>query len=270
MVIPQDLKARFALHTRAPIDAISGEFREQTRITDLGESRPGYHLYEVAFRRLGENMLTIRHDGGRQTYLEYFVTEPLETLIQKRASFLVRRQQVRDPSKWWDGVFGPYDMKHKVLRTIEDPDIFTGRMVYVLTCDDPGLCKTPFLAEKNVSFPDRREIEAIEYYLEHFVWGKLQRTEKETPYPYGVYGTPEWHTNRDPERRARATSQNLDKMHVWRSYDYPHVVMLYFHMYEVAKKYPELSKYLDAAGYLERAWQTAHAFFIYPYEIFPS
>src|SRR5947209_15229722 len=74
-------------------------------------------------------------------------------------------------------------------------------MIYVLTCDDPGLCKAPYVAEKNVSFPDQKEIEGLEYYLEHFVWGKLQRTDKETPYPYGVYGTPNWYVDRDPARR---------------------------------------------------------------------
>ena len=270
MSVPEDLTARFALHTRARIDSIQAEFPEQTRITNLGERQPGYHLYKVAFKRLGENILTINHDGGRKTYLEYFVTEPIETLIKKRSSYIINRQQIRDPSKWWDGVFGPYDMKNKVVRTIEDPDIFKGRMVYVLTCDDPGLSKAPYVAEKNVSFPDQREIEGLEYYLQHFVWGKLQRTDQEIPYPYGVYGTPEWYTNHDPERRAKYTKDNLDKMHVWRSYDYPHIVMLYYHMYEIAKKYPKMSKYLDAAGYLERAYQTAHAFYIYPYEIFSS
>jgi hypothetical protein len=276
MVVPTNLTARFALHTRAKVESLTAEFPSETKVTQLGESQPGYHLYEVAFRKLGENMLTIQHDGNRTTYLEYFVTEPLETLIKKRSAFIINRQQVRDPSKWWDGVFGPYDMKHKVLRTIEDPDIFTGRMIYVLTCDDPGLCKAPFVAEKNVTFPDRKEIEGLEYYLEHFVWGHLQRTDKEEPYPYGVYGTPNWHTDRDPERRKAAAGSNatavrdLSKEHVWRSYDYPHMVMLYYHMYELAKKYPQLSKYLDAQGYLERAYQTARAFFTYPYEIYPS
>jgi hypothetical protein len=275
MVVPEDLTARFALHAAATIDSIQPEFPAQTRITSLGEPQPGYHVYEVAFQRLGENKLTIHHDGGRKTYLEYFVTQPIETLINKRSAFIVNHQQVRDPSKWWDGVFGPYDMKHHVLRTIEDPDIFTGRMIYVLTCDDPGLCKAPYLAEKNVSFPDAKEIEALEYYLQHFVWGRLQRTDQEQPYPFGVYGTPNWYTDRDPERRKRAAGSNstavrdLSKEHVWRSYDYPHMVMLYFHMYEIANKYPHFSKYLDAAGYLERAYQTAHAFFTYPYEIYP-
>jgi hypothetical protein len=275
MVVPMDLKARFALHTRARIDSIQPEFASQTKVTSQGEPQPNCHIYEVAFQRLGENLLTIHHDGGRKTYLEYFVTEPLETLIKKRSAFIINRQQIRDPSKWWDGVFGPYDMRHQVVRTIEDPDIFTGRMVYVLTCDDPGLCKAPFVAEKNVAFPDQKEIEGLEYYLQHFVWGRLQRTDQEQPYPYGVYGTPNWYTDRDPERRRVAAGSNqtavhdLSKEHVWRSYDYPHVVMLYFHMYETAKKYPKMSKYLDAAGYLERAYQTAHAFFTYPYEIYP-
>jgi hypothetical protein len=303
MSIPEDLPAKFSLHTKAKIESIVAEFPAQTKITKLGEPQRDVQVYEVAFKRLGENMLTIRHDDGRKTYLEYFVTEPLETLIKKRASFIINRQQIRDPSKWWDGVFGPYDMKNRFVRTIGDPDIFLGRMVYTLTCDDPGLCKAPFVAEKNVSFPDKKEIEGLEYYLEHFVWGKLQRTDQEKPYPYGVYGTPNWYIDRDPARRkawALGSTRNpngssavilasgatnlesvaprtnstgwrdLNKEHVWRSYDYPHVVMFYFHMYEIAKKYPAMSKYLDAAGYLERAYQTAHAFFAYPYEIYPS
>jgi hypothetical protein len=303
MTIPEDLTAKFSLHTKAKIESIEAEFPKQTKIEKRGEPQRDVQVYEVAFNRLGENMLTIHHDGGRKTYLEYFVTEPLETLIKKRASFIINRQQIRDSSKWWDGVFGPYDMKNGVVRTIDDPDIFLGRMVYTLTCDDPGLCKAPYVAEKNVSFPDKKEIEGLEYYLEHFVWGKLQRTDEGKSYPYGVYGTPNWYVDRDSAQRrawalgstrnpngssavilasgatnvesvtARTNStgwRDLNKEHVWRSYDYPHVIMFYFHMYEIAKKYPAMSKYLDAAGYLERAYQTAHAFFTYPYEIYPS
>jgi len=270
MSVPRDLSARFSLHTRASIEAVEAEFPNETTIAYLGEPRPDHHLYEVAFRRLGENLVTIRHDGGRETFLEFFSTEPLETLVKKRAAFLVETQQVRDSTRWWDGVFGPFDARAGVTRTIEDPDIFVGRMVYVLTCDDPGLSKAPFLASKNVAFPDPREIEALEYYLEHFVWGGLQRTDAEEPYPYGVYGTPEWYTNRSPDRRAAYTDRDLDREHVWRSYDYPHMIMLYYHMYEIARLYPELSTYLDAEGYLRRAFETARAFYTYPYEIYPD
>lgn len=279
MTVPTDLTAQFSLHTRARVERIDAEFPSQTTIRQVSEPSPDTRVYEVAFSRLGENELTIHHDGGRTTYLEFFTTEPLETLIKKRSAFLVNKQQIKDPSKWWNGVYGPYDMKAQVTRTIDDPDIFIDRMVYALTCDDPGLSKAPYIAEKNVTYPDRHEIESIEYYLQHFVWGGLQRRDDERPYPYGVYGTPDWFINRDPGRRKAFAESlkngatalaDLDKAHVWRSYDYPHVIMLYYEMYRIAKLYPAMSTYLDAAGYLNRAWETAHAFFTYPYEIYPS
>ncbi len=278
MTVPVNLPARFSLHTKAKVETVLPEFPDRTKIRSLPASIPGHLVYEAAFEKLGENMLTIVHDGGRRTYLEFFVTEPLETLIKKRARFLVEIQQIRDPTKWWNGVYAPYDMAAKKVRTVENPDIFLDRMVYVLTCDDPGLSKAPYIASKNVVFPDKKEIESLEYYLKHFVWGGLQRRDDERPYPYGVYGTPHWFINRDPARRkAYAESlvdsikakADLGKEHVWRSYDYPHVVMLYFHMYQIAKLYPGMSTDLDAAGYLERAWETARAFYTYPYEIYP-
>jgi hypothetical protein len=270
MSLPTDLTARFALRTLARVDSIRPEHPEHTTLRYLGDAGRDTYIWEVAFRRLGENLLTIHHDGDRATILEFFATEPLETLIQKRARFIVDRTQVRDTAAWWNGVFGPYDARAGVTRTLDDPDIFLGRMIYVLTCDDPGLAKPPFLAAKNVAYPDRREIEALEYYIENFLWGGMQRTDTERPYPYGVYGTPHWYINRSPERRAAYTDRDLDREHVWRSYDYPHVIMLYYHMYEIAKMYPELSTYLDATGYLERAYHTARAFYIYPYEIYPD
>jgi hypothetical protein len=278
MTVPSDLSAKFSLRTKAKIESVTAEFPKDTTVTPLGVNGQS-RLYEATFRKLGENMLTITHDGGRKTYLEFFVTEPMETLIKKRAAFLVNKQQIKDPSKWWNGVYGIYNMKTGTVPTIDDPDIFLDRMVYALTCDDPGLSKAPYIAEKNVTFPDQKEIESLEYYIKNFVWGGLQRRDDERPYPYGVYGTPNWFVNRDPQRRldyanklasGATAKKDLVKEHVWRNYDYPHVIMMYFHMYQIAKLYPEMSKYLDAAGYLNRAWETARAFYTYPYEIYPE
>jgi hypothetical protein len=269
MTLPEDLTADIALHTKARIESVLPEFPGQTALTDLGERKPGYRFYRVAFRRLGENRLTIRHDGGRETTLEFFSTEPLETLIRKRTKFITTRQQHRDPSKWYDGLFSVYDMREKVLRSPDNTDGFDYWWGYVVAADDPVLGKAPLVASKNVRFPDAQEIASVEYYLQHFVWGKLQRTDQEQPYPWGLHGVPNWREARDPQMRARTSNANLDKMKIWRSYDYPHMVMLYFHMYEIAVRYPTLVHYLDAEGYLERAYQTARAYFTYPYEILP-
>ncbi len=269
MTLPEDLSADVAIRTKARIESVRAEFPEQTALADLGERKPGYRFYRLAFRRLGENRLTIVHDGGRETYLEFFCTEPLETLIKKRTRFITTRQQHRDPSKWYDGLYSVYDMREKKLRGPDDTDGFDFWWGYVVAADDPVLGKAPLVASKNVRFPDAQEIASLEYYLEHFVWGKLQRTDRETPYPWGLHGVPNWKETRDPALRARSSNANLDKMKIWRSYDYPHMVMLYYHMWEIATRYPAMVHYLDAAGYLERAYQTARAYFTYPYEILP-
>ncbi len=270
MSLPSDLKAQFSLHTKNSINSVTAEFPEQTTINYLGERLPGHHIYEVEFGRLGENMLTINHDDGRETHLEFFSTEPAETLIKKRSDFIVNQQQHRDPDKWYNGLYSVYDWKNSVLRGPDDTDGYDGWWGYVLAADDPALGKAPFIAAKNVYYPDEDEIASVEYYIENFVWDGLQRTGEDDPYPYGIYGTPNWKVARDPELRAEIeSSRNLDKMKVWRAYDYPHIFMLYYHMYEVAKMYPEKVNYLDAEGYLERAYQTARAYFLYPYEILP-
>jgi len=57
------------------------------------------------------------------------------------------------------------------------------------------------------------------------------------------------------------------KKHLWRIYDYPHIILLYYNMYQLAKLYPSMTHYLDKDAYLERAFGTAKAFFTVPLEI---
>ena len=53
----------------------------------------------------------------------------------------------------------------------------------------------------------------------------------------------------DPGRNGRD--------HLWRIYDYPHIVLLYFRMYQIAMRYPEIPTALGAQEYLYRAYGTA-------------
>ena len=55
---------------------------------------------------------------------------------------------------------------------------------------------------------------------------------------------------------------------MWRTYDYPTHFTIYYNLYKIAKNYPYLVSYLDAKGYLERAYRTAMAYFEVPYSIF--
>ena len=258
MTVPNDLDAEFSLHTRNGDLKIEPEHPEKTEVTSLGERGKDTHVYKVHFGRLGENMLRVKYGEGHYLALDFFVTEPIETLFKKRAAFIVSHEQHTDPAKWYNGLFSQWDMKDHVLRS---PDDLDGLQSYAVACDDPELGKAGFVAGKNIAYPEEKEIAAVEYYIRNYVWGGLQETTAEK-FPYAVYGIPNWKVNRnstDPGTKGQE--------HVWRIYDYPHVVLMYYNMYRVAKLYPATTKYLDSKGYLERAFGTAKAFFTVPMEL---
>ena len=259
MTVPSDLTATFSLRTLHRAYTITAEYPEQTQIEEVGEAEADTRNYRAQFSRLGENQLTVRYGDDAYMNLEFFVTEPLETLIKKRSAFLVEKQQHRGTGKWYEGLFSVWDMREAVLRGPDNTGGFDGWYGYTLACDDTALPKAPFIAAKNVHFPAQGEIEAVEYYIENFVWGGLQRTDEEEPYPYFIYGVPNWYENRHNEHGFGSEGRGLE--HIWRGYDYPHIIMLYYHMYQIAKLYPGLTSYLDSAGYLERAFGTAQAHF---------
>ena len=259
MTVPSDLSASFALRSKWPIRSIEAEYPDETHITDLGV-RGDYHIYQASFGKLGENRLTVHYGDGRRMHLEFFSTEPLETLIRKRAAFIAGCQH-RNPDKWYDGLFSDWNMETQVLLGPDNYDRIKGWRIYEVSCDDPGLAKPAFLAAKNARFPVQSEVEKLDYYLQHFVWGGLQRTTGES-HAYGIYGIPDWKTNRestDPGAKG--------KLHVWRVYDYPHVILMYLNMYYMAVNNPQIRTALSAAEYLRRAYGTALAMFTVPMEI---
>ena len=258
MTVPTGTEAMVAIRSKSPIHAVTPEFPDTTQVVAGRGKAPNTSIYKVKFSRLGENELVVHFGKDQYSVLEFFVTESISTLIKKRAAFLVSHQQHRDPSKWYNGLFSEWDMKAKVLRSPDDKD---GLADYILASDDPGLCKAPYIAAKNAIYPDAKQIEAVEYYLKNFVWGKLQMTTDEN-YPYAVYGIDNWKINRE----SKPTDRYGWTEHLWRPYDYPHIVLLYWSMYQIARDYPELVHYLDKDGFLERAYGTARAFYTYPWQ----
>jgi len=149
MVIPRDLTAMVALRTKRKVETIVSEFPADTRIESLGERIGGHRVYRIRFNRLGENLLTVCAAGGWTLPLEFFVTEPLETLIRKRAAFITAHQQHRDPARWYDGLFSLWDRRQPEGRNLLGPDHLAGQPAYAVSgSDDPSNSKCLFLSEK--------------------------------------------------------------------------------------------------------------------------
>ena len=256
MVVPNDLPAMFSLRTKNAINGIEADHPASTKIESLGSKNTDTRVYRVRFSRLGENTLRIKYGDNQWSTLEFFVTEPLETVIQKRAAFLAHTHQHKDPNKWYVGVYSDWDQKNEILRSPEDRDSLSAWLTDAN--DDAGNARPAFLASKNVFMPNQSEIESLELYISKYLWGGMQMTDKEK-YPYAIYGIPNFRANRESADEGRN-----GRAHVWRIYDYPHIVMLYHRMYQIAKFYPDKIKHLDAQTYLERAYRTAVAYWTVP------
>ncbi len=118
MTVPTDLPAMIALRTHNKIDSVAAEFPAKTSIEYVGKRGVDTHVYKVKFDKLGENMLKINYGGNKEwTTIEFFVTEPLETVIKKRANFLVTSMQHNDPTKPWYGAYGDWDQLNTCCAT---------------------------------------------------------------------------------------------------------------------------------------------------------
>ena len=256
MVVPTDLAAAISLRTKNTITAIEPEHPGATKVELVGQKSEAVRVYKVQFSRLGENMLRIKYGDGQWSTLEFFITEPLETVIGKRSAFLVSHHQHKDPGKWYVGVYSDWDQKNEILRSPEDRD---GLSAWLTDAnDDAGNARPAFIASKNVFLPNQTEIESLELYISKYLWGGMQMTESEK-YPYAIYGIPNFKAN-----RASADQGRNGQAHLWRIYDYPHIIMLYHRMFDIARFYPDKVKYLNADAYLERAYRTAIAYWTVP------
>lgn len=137
------------------------------------------YLLRFRFKRLGQHELHLTFQDGRRMYATFFATEATETLVKKRAAFIAEKQ-VRDPELWYNGLLAEWNNRTGVLLTPDEYDDIEGWRRYAVTCDDPGLSKPAYLSTKQTAWPEQAEVEALDAYLDDFVWYRSEMT-RSTP-----------------------------------------------------------------------------------------
>ena len=161
MVVTPEFEVYCALQSKLPVAELVAEYPEEIQITSLGQKEGDKYIYKFRFSRLGENLITVHYGDDLICFLDFFVTEPLETLIKKRARFIVDKQQHRDSSKWYNGLYSLWDMeKSELLSPDHLGDLREEFMVG--GSDDPSNSKPVYVSEKNVIYPNKEEIASLE------------------------------------------------------------------------------------------------------------
>lgn len=229
MIVPTNQTAKFDLHTSKAITSVVAQYPSETTITSLGTTGTNHKLYSLAMTHLGPNNVTVTYGSGEKTVLQFYAIEPIDTALQRHATFMVNNQQWNVPGDIRDKVFDDWMMQTNTKR-----NNFAG---YWGWGDDWGLTHGQFLAEKNVQTPVATEITAVDQYLETAIWTNLMNGHH-TDYlvPDFLMAQP----NTTP---------------TYRGYAYPHIYNTYFSMYKIEKLYPTLVTYLQPrTTYLLRAY----------------
>jgi hypothetical protein len=230
MMFATNMTGKFDLHTSASVDSVTAEFPEQTTLTSLGAIAADHHLYQVSFKQLGPNNITVKYGGGKTTVLQFYAIEPIDAALQRHATFMVGSTQ------WASG-----DLSHVFDDWMMDTKAKRGATAGFGWGDDWGWPHAEFLAEKNAQTPVAAEVTALDAYLDA-VWA---RAINNTTYVVQDWWCP-----------AGTGPTQINNCYYDRAYAYPHAFNTFFSMYKVANLYPSIVTFNHTADtYLLRAYE---------------
>ena len=180
----------------------------------------------------GPVRLTIEGTNGTRSHAHLLFTEPIETLIRKRAAWIIENQYKLPTGASIDHAILPANIRSHEL--VSDVHSFSTPFAI-----DASLADTLFLAEKNSIYPDLKQIQVLESIIDNFILDDLQNPAD------GSVGS----VFADFDSVALQYS---------RAKNYPPVINLFHAMYRIAKRYGCCQT--PAENYLDRAIQTTIAF----------
>jgi hypothetical protein len=216
--------------------------KHKERVTDAT-------LLTFSFTGRGQKTVKILYNRGRWTNLHFYCVEDAEELIKARGKFMAERQFYENPADRYhrNHLFLPFDNR-RGTRFDENTDVWE-----VGGTDDPGFGDPLFLAEKNVWFPSREEIERLEMYVSDCLFKYIQN-----PETYEIRASLYW-KERYPSSPWGSWSKERSEA-TWRTYNYAFVANIYHAMYRIGKNYDALSR-RTAQDYLRMCYQTCLKWF---------
>lgn len=186
-------------------------------------------------KKPGELRLSFEDTLGRVTHTHLYFTEPIETLIKKRAEWIAKNQLRVDRANALHHAF--------LVANPETGARMSGEEEFGSSfAVEGGLADALFLAEKNTIYPDREQVKLLDATINDFIRDDLQNPGDDT---VGSTFTD-----------SRSVALNYGRPQI-----YPLVYSLYHAMYRVASVYGETKR--EPKEYLKLAASTAYAMFRY-------
>jgi hypothetical protein len=261
-VIPTDLEARLFLKASAEVRAVSVDPEGALTVTPAETTPGGWQAYDVKGSRLGRARLSVTYSDGTRQAIHYEVIKPETEVVSDMGRFLTTRAWFERP----DDPFGrspsviTYDYEEKRQVTEDNRAWIAG------LGDEGGGGAWLAAIMKQLVEPDPAELEKMQRFVDGVVWGGLQYSEGERMYGvrksmfyYEPESMPEGTYSQDIRYGGWSSWDREEAMSVGRSYDYPHVAVLHWVLYRLARNHRGLMTNHGWEWYLERAYQTGEA-----------
>ena len=240
MVLPISTRAHLLLRCKKPIIAIeTAEGIDVEPVATVGDR----YTYTVRLTSTGEQKVKIRYGDGAWTHLLFNGIAEIETLMKARAKFIVAHQRVKDPDDLCHYSFRIWNNDAERLAVEEEAPCGS---IDMGGSDDRCFAPPVFLAGKNAYYPDEQEIHALDEFIEHFLYGKLQDKDN-----YQVLNS--------LIGLREGSWRRWD--YVWRIYNYPHVYNIYYQMYRITQLHGVKTS-REPLEYLDLAYNTALASYL--------
>lgn len=242
MVVQENMPVYVEFKTQSAIDdihAISDGVAISGRKDGTGQS-----LVTFSFQGRGQKSIQVRYGGGKWTNLHFYCTEDIGSLLKARGKFIITRQFLEDPKDPYhrNHMFMPFDYANESM--IRDSD----EVWEAGGSDEFGFSEPLFLAEKNVYYPSRDEIEKLETYVDDCLFRYVQN-----PQTYEVRASLFWKDRYPSSPWGHWTEERSEK--TWRTYNYVHPANIYHGLYTIGKRYGLLTR-RTAPEYLRMAYRT--------------
>lgn len=261
-VLPQKNQAQLFLDYASEVAKIEVEPKGSLKITAAGKTPKGVKRYEVEGIAWGQTRVTITYADGLSQSVHYKIIKPEAEVVRDFGHFLTTKQWFDQP----DPIFGrnpsviSYDYETKQQLTQDSRAWVAG------LSDEGGAGGWLAAIMKQLIQPNKEEIDKLQGFIDHTLWGNIQYSEGE--HKYGVKKSVFYYEPDSLPEGTYSDSINYDTWAAWnhehandpgRSYNYPHVAAAYWVMYRLARYREGLVDNRPWDWYLEQAYHTSIA-----------
>jgi hypothetical protein len=261
-VLPQDVNGKLFLNYAAKIKSIEVEPADALTAALLPQNNSRWKVYQIKGEKWGRARVTINYENGLCQTIHYKVIKPEAEVLKNYGSFLTQKQ-------WYENKSDPFGRDQSVITYDYEKkqQVTQDSRAWIAGLSDEGGAGSWLGAMmKEVIQPDKAEVEKLQRFVDHTLWGNIQHSSGDQKYgvkksvfyyqpdqmPAGTYSD-------SINYKTWAAWSHKDADDVGRSYNYPHVVAAHWVLYRLARDHIGLVTEQNWQWHLDNAFQTSMA-----------